>query len=37
MDKNFIPFFAGGLAASTFWLVAFPAGVIKVYNRCDQK
>jgi solute carrier family 25 (mitochondrial carnitine/acylcarnitine transporter), member 20/29 len=29
MSPTLIPFFAGGLAANTFWMVAFPFDVIK--------
>jgi solute carrier family 25 carnitine/acylcarnitine transporter 20/29 len=29
IEKSMIPFFAGGLAANTFWTIAFPADVIK--------
>jgi solute carrier family 25 carnitine/acylcarnitine transporter 20/29 len=29
MDSKVIPFFAGGMAANTFWTISFPADVIK--------
>lgn len=28
-QRSFVPFFAGGCAATTFWVLAFPADVIK--------
>jgi solute carrier family 25 carnitine/acylcarnitine transporter 20/29 len=29
MKQSMVPFFAGGLAANTFWTISFPADVLK--------